>query len=165
MIRIQPPMPTPTYFKLHFILLRFHGFLVPYHNELLVQSILCATLVNESKHQSDHVLERKCLVNNLWPSDYSLSSVGWLRWNLIWFSTVECQNSVSRWPEANITDLAGILSNWDALCRVGVTVTTPSLVGLCGEHGLRNWLLYPNDNLFKYLLDSQDCDQKSLLSC
>ena len=29
---------------------------------------------------------------------------------------MECQNGVSRMPEANITDLAGILSNWDALC-------------------------------------------------
>ena len=52
------------------------------HNELLVQSIPCATLVNQSKHYPDHVFERKCLVFNLWPSDYSLSSVGWLRWNL-----------------------------------------------------------------------------------
>ena len=32
------------------------------HNELLVQSIPCATLVNQSKHQSDNLFERKCLV-------------------------------------------------------------------------------------------------------
>ena len=34
------------------------------------------------------------------------------------FSTVECQNGVSRRPETYITDLAGILSNWDALCVI-----------------------------------------------
>ena len=31
------------------------------HNELLVQAIPCVTLVNQSKHQSDHVFERKCV--------------------------------------------------------------------------------------------------------
>ena len=30
------------------------------HNELLVQLIPCASWVNQSKHQSDHVFERKC---------------------------------------------------------------------------------------------------------
>ena len=38
----------------------FHG-LCTVHNELLVQVIPCATLVTQSKHQSDHVFERKCL--------------------------------------------------------------------------------------------------------
>ena len=31
---------------------------------------------------------------------------------------MECQNGVSRRPEANITNLVGILSNWDALCAI-----------------------------------------------
>ena len=36
------------------------------------------------------------------------------------------QTGVSRRPEANITDLAGILSDWDALCTVAVcAMSTP----------------------------------------
>ena len=36
-----------------------------FEHELLVQSIPCARLVNQSKHQSDHVFERNFLVYNL----------------------------------------------------------------------------------------------------
>ena len=77
------------------------------------------------------VFKEKCLVCKMWPSNYSLSSVGWLRWNFKW--------SVNHYLFWKFRDCIGqfVISRFSRVQWRGILLFVLILFLYCSAHALQ----------------------------